>query len=403
VRALVQALEDREACVRRTAVWALQQVGSERSAGALLEKLKDEDDGVRAAAAEALGTIWDERAIGPLVAALVDASSSVRIDAWYALEKGHPNWRKSGAAKAAMPLLAEALGHRDWNVRGYAAKVLGEVGDTRAVPPLVKALQDENDFVRGRAEATLQEITRENQKAAEAAAPLVMELIKHSDSAVRQRAVRLLGQLPKKAAAQSLVAALRDKDAKVRLEAAAALADIRDRGTVEALVEALHDDDAGVRRVAAKALRRIGDTRAVQPLLAVLSSDYLRAVRAAAAWALECLGWQPADVVDRELLAHAQPAVEFDAHRPVCFSCGEGISGRQSAIPESAIIVGSKSSEAPKGWQIFEGVICLNCRAVRCLECVDGKEDKCPKCNGKSKRAWLSDLVELRQLMDRSE
>lgn len=54
--------------------------------------------------------------------------------------------------------LIKALKHKDSRVRDIAALVLGDIGDVRAVEPLIQALKDENYSVRSSASEALEKI-----------------------------------------------------------------------------------------------------------------------------------------------------------------------------------------------------------------------------------------------------
>ena len=56
--------------------------------------------------------------------------------------------------------LIKALRHKDRRVRSEAAEALGEIGDKRAVEPLIQALKDEYWDVRLRAEKALEKIEK---------------------------------------------------------------------------------------------------------------------------------------------------------------------------------------------------------------------------------------------------
>ncbi|MFQ6121271.1 MAG: HEAT repeat domain-containing protein, partial [Methanosarcinales archaeon] len=115
----------------------------------LINALKDSYYWVRKSAAYALGEIGDTRAIEPLIEALNDSDYSVRENAAYALrEIGDP---------AVEPLI-KALGDSDGYVRFNAAKALGEIGDARAVDPLIKKLGDSNRYVRDAAKEALKKL-----------------------------------------------------------------------------------------------------------------------------------------------------------------------------------------------------------------------------------------------------
>src|SRR5450756_828303 len=80
---------------------------------------------------------------------------------------GPPNVEKL-KAKGDIPGLIKALGYgKDWGVRNAAAGALGQIGDARAVGPLIAALKDQDSNVRRAAAGALVEIS----------APSVMPLI----------------------------------------------------------------------------------------------------------------------------------------------------------------------------------------------------------------------------------
>jgi len=112
----------------------------------LILELKDDRRDVRSRAAYELGKHSDPRAIGPLIGALADNDKFVRSWAAGALGKEGP--------AAVEPLLAVLAGE-DSSVAYYAALALGEIGDLRAIPPLVKALSEGDYDIRPRAAGVL--------------------------------------------------------------------------------------------------------------------------------------------------------------------------------------------------------------------------------------------------------
>jgi HEAT repeat protein len=111
---------------------------------------------------------------------------------------------------------------KDKFARWEAAEALGEIGDKRAVDPLIEALNDKKPLIRW--------------KAAEA-----------------------LGEIKDKRAVDPLIEALKgeDEDWCVRKTAAEALGKIGDKRAVEPLIEALKDEDRYVRETARKVLEKI--------------------------------------------------------------------------------------------------------------------------------------------------
>jgi hypothetical protein len=99
-----------------------------------------------AATAGARGAGSDAR-IDELCKAVVDDSNSYKMRVQAALVLG-----KLGDSRAVQPLI-KALGDQNKSVRGIAASALGQLGDSSAVDPLRDLLRHESDpFVRGQAE-----------------------------------------------------------------------------------------------------------------------------------------------------------------------------------------------------------------------------------------------------------
>ena len=121
--------------VRQAAAWTLGQIPDERSVPALVKAIRTEADAeVRVAIAWALGKLKDPRAVDALVDVLArDADDNCRRAAAQALGEI--------ADKRAMQPLIAALKDEHEAVRGMAASALGSLGDAAAVGPL-KELRD---------------------------------------------------------------------------------------------------------------------------------------------------------------------------------------------------------------------------------------------------------------------
>jgi HEAT repeat protein len=120
--------------------------------------------------------------------------------------------------------------------RNAIASTLGDLGDTRAVEPLIARLDDE-------------------------------------DAQVRSTVASALAELGDTIAVEPLIGRLDDEDAQVRNTVALALRDLGDTRAVEPLIARLGDGDPGVRSSVAEALGNLGDPRAVEPLIARLSDE----------------------------------------------------------------------------------------------------------------------------------
>src|SRR5215213_3474125 len=85
IDALVAALKDADAGVRRQAAAALGDIGNARAVPGLIESLKDSDATVRQRVISALGELGDTRAVSGIAALLKDASIQIRTHAAIAL------------------------------------------------------------------------------------------------------------------------------------------------------------------------------------------------------------------------------------------------------------------------------------------------------------------------------
>lgn len=161
--------DDEEENVRREAVMALGEIEDARAVTSLVEVLKGEDAAyVRCGAALALGVIGDQRAIQPLISVLSNEEEVfVLSDAASALGKfGNPQavlplislfenedsnlaehikWALVSIGQPAVIPLIQALKHSHPLVRREAARTLGEMHEQKAVLPLIERLTLEED------------------------------------------------------------------------------------------------------------------------------------------------------------------------------------------------------------------------------------------------------------------
>ena len=247
--------------------------------------LRDEDWAIREEAAILLGGLKDPRAVCPLVSVLRDRDRSVREAAIRALTSiGEPSVVHLGACladpdlsvqEAASEVLASiadvrvfdplvgALHSPDWIVRMHAAKALGRIKDPGSIQSLIPLLQDKVKAVREETSTALAAM-------GEAAIPALLETLTHQDWLVRLHAVESLGKTKSQKAVQPLISSLfNDVDSAVREDAIRALGEIGDPQAVEFLFTAMKEP--GLRTLAVEALGRIGDRRAVPMLIEVVT------------------------------------------------------------------------------------------------------------------------------------
>jgi HEAT repeat protein len=137
--------------LRYEAADALGKIKDPRIVGPLIEALNDRNSRVREAAAKSLKEVG-EPAVEPLIATLRDENQDVCFKAIVVLGE-------IGDSRAVEPLVGVLKHFELWAMRFEAARSLGMIKDPRAIGPLTEALYDKDEYVREGAEGALKEIT----------------------------------------------------------------------------------------------------------------------------------------------------------------------------------------------------------------------------------------------------
>jgi HEAT repeat protein len=125
----------------------------------------------------------------------------------------------------------------DPRVRRYLALALGRIGDRRAVPALLKAVDDAaTGGSRADPETQVYAVWALGVIGDPEAVPRLVTLARSDDPGLRKAAVHALGAFPGEASREALVTALSDPVTDVRWNAAVALARRRDRAAVPVLL-----------------------------------------------------------------------------------------------------------------------------------------------------------------------
>jgi HEAT repeat protein len=132
------AKKDQDPYVRFEAVRQLRRigVGYPQVLDLALSALKDPNRDVRSQSAWLLGNFQNNRSIQPLLEAMADNQWSVRESAEHAL---------MNFGKQAIPHLLNALKSDSWTTRFRAARMLGEIGDGKAIEALQNFLKKKEE------------------------------------------------------------------------------------------------------------------------------------------------------------------------------------------------------------------------------------------------------------------
>ncbi|MGZ5382693.1 MAG: HEAT repeat domain-containing protein [Acidimicrobiia bacterium] len=235
---------------RVEAVKALAEFADPASADALLEALWDPVDEIRWQAAGALAKIGDPRAVRPLLELLGRESD------WGASRIGDT---LVAFGSTAVPDLARYALLSDPSLSSTTthlpliARVLGIIGDVRAEPAMLSALESTEPELRIRAAAALGTV------GSLACVPALRRALHDPEWEVRAQAATALGRQMDGRAIESLRESMRDENWWVRQNCAQALSEIP--GGVSALVGGLEDADRFARDAAIERLMAMGVVR----------------------------------------------------------------------------------------------------------------------------------------------
>jgi HEAT repeat protein len=321
--ALIEDIRDPDVSVRAEVVGSLGACGTSASVPSLVESLRDDSAPVRTAAASSLAHFDDPSSIPPLIAALNDSDWHVRAAAIMSLSSLAND--KERVARIIDPIAARLQDDQYALVRDRAADALARPNDEKAVAALVQAIVSENREARFHAHEAIISCK------AVSALPQLAKHVHDANRDVREKILRIFGEIGGSDQVPYVTDALNDPDPVVRLAAVQALRKLQGAGMLESLESKCSDPDPNVRAESARALGTIGDRKAVSNLVELLRSDDNGFVRSAAAESLGQLG-------DRTATAFLIQVLTGEKPRPAQGSGQDGlvISAQPGALPEFA-------------------------------------------------------------------
>ena len=238
---------------------------------------------IRATCAIYLGKLEDQDSLELLIGILRDKDENETVRSYAARGLGHLK-----NTKAFEPLVDAS---RDLRIEPSAIVALGELGDIRAIDPLLVALKktgDNRGWIQQKAVVALRQL--EGEKVFR----LFLTLLKDPNPSVRFRVISsgIAFWLDKRFVEPLIDVVKNDSDSWVLRAAIRTLAsweEFKDERAIPPIIEALQKEDAQVASTAAWTLMHIGDERAIQPLI-VATQHQNPEVRYWACYALGNLG-----------------------------------------------------------------------------------------------------------------
>jgi len=188
-------------------------------------------------------------------------------------------WWVTTRSTKAIPGLLKALEDQDSSVRWSAAKALGNLGSVEAIPGLLKALENKVPCVRWNAVYALGMIGNVE------AIPGLLKALEDQDSGVRESAVNALGMIGNVEAIPEVLQALEGKDSDVHRSGA----DAPSLKIIPGAIKLIDSQNPGFHRMMVGALKETGNVEAIPEMLKALE-DQDSFVRKCAAYGLGMIG-----------------------------------------------------------------------------------------------------------------
>lgn len=262
---LIDALQDKNQKVRAMAALGFSQIGDKRAIVPLLDSLALEPPDYHLFTNTCQAMIYiGEPAVEPLIEALFDARF---LSPFQGDSRSHVlicALGEIGDKRAIDPLIKILNDPGESRVHGDVARALGKLADTRVTEFLLKALaRQESQELYG---VTVSIIAALGELGDVRAVQAITEQLQHDQEHVRFWAVKALGMIGDPIAIPPLSEIITDKVLRVRDCAVRSLGEIGDDQAVEPLSKALQDRNSKIRERAEKALRRIGTSKALKAL-----------------------------------------------------------------------------------------------------------------------------------------
>ncbi len=350
IGALRNVLERDDAVTKCSAVKALEKLHAddEQSSAQLVDLLLDEDPDVRMDAVVALGHMKVQQAALPLLENLEkDPEGEIRIEVVNALSQ----IRSSQTVERLIhcfkedgyPELDYQIDDMEfnacWEVQNNLMDALAEIGDLRAVDPLIEVL--ESGGYEDLHESGFRALARLSGNTAR---DFLLNQLKQGDRLARRRAAIALSELPEiltkgESSDQSVIPpdilsgltnALSDNDYSVRINAAQALAVSSSTEIVAPITRLLKDPNTEVKVKAAEILARIRGADIVDQLQQLLNESN-RDVRISIVRVLGKIGYPSSQQIVGPFLDSSNRNLQYEA---VCALENIGVNGFEKKLSD---------------------------------------------------------------------
>jgi|GEM_PF-6449645 len=273
VDSLIDALYSKKESLRISAIEALGEIGDKRAVGPLLKLLDENNDNIKTCAIEALGELKDNIAVLKLIDLFKKDNDDIKDLIAEALGK-------IGDSRAVLVLI-ESLNDNNIYIRQNAAEALGRIKDNRAIEPLLKILNDNDEYVRhkvikalgnfrdNRITDKLINILQKDEKCGSLAAVILGDIgdekainpliraLSNKEWNVYDSAIKALVKLGNKAI-NDLIKELDNNDKWIKVAAIKVLGKIKDENAMKPLLKFITDEEWCIRKALIEAFEDIG-------------------------------------------------------------------------------------------------------------------------------------------------
>jgi HEAT repeat protein len=309
--ALVKLLESDDLVLRLSAIDALAELEEQQGFPVLVRLLQSAEPVVRSRALVALARFRES--FVPLTEALHSHDKGVRRTAVIGLER---------FGRKSVSFLIRALkDEEEDDVRAVVVKTLANIGDERAVAPLLESAGDSNWEIRLAVANALGKI------GGAAAVRGLTAMLKDKSRIVSHKALRMLGRVGGEEAISALIEALKSPDGEFSAVAILELGNLKVESAIDGLIETLNHESGYIRGCAAESLGLVGKESVVHLLAQALKDDDVF-VRGRAAIGLGSIGGEQA------LQALLSATGDSCMHVRLRVTHSLGLIGRNQAVEE---------------------------------------------------------------------
>lgn len=290
----MEIIDDLSAPIKDNLIYNFKKIGNRKSNEFLAMLLKDKNASIRYRVANALTELeWEpendiEESYYLVAHNEIDEVKMIGEVAVEALllvlkdeEEQYRHWKVAlalgeiGDKRAVEPLI-ELLKNDNGENKDNLITALGELRDERAIEPLIELFNDSDEFTQEEAVKSIVKIGNPavnylikvlNDNYDQIKSNISLALLNEVYGDIRKNVIMALGCIGNKKAIDPIIPALNDRNREVKKAAISALGKLKSKKVLDNFIMLLDDKDESIRELAVISLGETGDEKAVKPLI----------------------------------------------------------------------------------------------------------------------------------------